>query len=149
MLFNFIGTFLGINKSVNKKLIKLNIMDIKFNYSTNPSGLSERLRPLLSSLTNLNFLRTKKTFKNPFSSFSNGTEFSPTPSNEKKSTEQIQELNSCLREMNPKQMKVFVLKTFEDLSTNDICSRLNITENDFWKYIGAAREEISERLFAN
>jgi len=120
-------------------------MDIKFNYPSNSSGLSERLRLLLKTVTNSNFLRNKIVFKNPFSK---GTEY--TSLNQKKSTEQqIQMLNLCLEQMNPKQKKVFVLKTFEHLSTNDICSRLNISENDFWKCLGDARKEISERLFVN
>jgi len=124
-------------------------MDIKFNYRTNSLGLSDRLRPLLSTVTNLNFLRNQTYFKNPFPSFSKATEAGPTPPKQKKSAERIMKLNLCLQQMNPKQKKVFVLKTFEDLSTKDICNRLEITENDFWMYIGNARKEISEKIFVN
>jgi len=124
-------------------------MDIKFNYRTNSSGLTERLKPLFNTVTNLKFLWSQTLSKNPFPSFSKDSGFETTSSEQNKSAERTKKLNLCLQQMNPKQKTVFVLKTFEDLSTKDICNRLDISENDFWKYIGNARKEISEKLFVN
>jgi len=124
-------------------------MDIEFNYRRNPSRLPEESLPLLNSITNLNFLRNLKSSKKLFSSFKHTGKVSLEKTNDENITKNIEKINYCLSQMDNTQKNVFVLKTYENVTTQAICNILNISENEFWNYISAARNELKEALYTN
>lgn len=124
-------------------------MEIEFNYRSAPSRLPKESTSLLNSVTNLNFLRNLKPSKKTFLSFQNTNKVSLETINDKNVVDNLGKINFCLSQMNSTQKNVFVLKTYDNVSTNDICKRLKISENEFWKHISEARKELKEILYTN
>jgi len=114
---------LGLDKtSENNLTIKSISMDIQFKYQNNASKISKPFKSLLNTSVVLS------------------------PAAHKTSSDKITKINLCLQEMNTTQQKVFVLKTIKKQKTQDICAQLNITENEFWNHLNAARKELIEKL---
>jgi len=119
-------------------------MNIEFNYRADSSGATKGVRPIINTAANINFLKSLVPSKNPFPSFK-----STTAVKDENNADEFIKVNSCLRQMSTIQKDVYVLKTFKNVSTREICSDLKISEYDFWKYISAARKEITNALYTS
>jgi len=124
-------------------------MDIEFNYRVDSSGASKGVRPIINTTANINFLKSLVPSKNPFPSFKKTTKVSLEAVKDKNNADEFIKVNSCLSQMSSIQKDVYVLKTFKNVSTREICNDLKISEYDFWKYISAARKEITNALYTS
>ena len=58
-------------------------------------------------------------------------------------------LYRCLSDLPPRLSEIFMLREFEDMSTEDICQQLSITESNSWVMLYRARMQLRSCLETN
>lgn len=58
-------------------------------------------------------------------------------------------LYACLAKLPPRQAEIFMLREFEDLSTDTLCTQLDISESNSWVMLYRARMQLRVCLEAN
>lgn len=61
----------------------------------------------------------------------------------------LEQLQDCVRHLPDNLRRVLVMKTFDDLSTDEVCRELEITANNLWVILYRARLRLRECLDAN